>query len=327
MTKKIFITGGAGYVGSKLVPKLLNLGHEVSVLDLMIYGDDVLANHKNLKKIKGDIRNIDLLEKNLPNHEILIHLACISNDPSFELNPSLGKSINLDAFEPLVKSSRKLGVKRFIYASSSSVYGIKNEKNVTEDMSLEPLTDYSKFKADCEMILNKYKSENFITTTIRPSTVCGYAKRQRLDLVVNILTNHAFHNKEIKVFGGDQLRPNIHIDDMVDSYLAVIDAEDQKVNGQIFNVGFKNQSVNELANDVKEVIGPEVKITNTKSDDNRSYHVSSEKIREVLGFKTQFTVQNAVSDLKDAFEKKILTNTFENELFFNIKRMNSINLK
>ncbi len=327
MRKKIFITGGAGYVGSKLVPKLLNLGHEVTVLDLMIYGDDVLANHENLKKIKGDIRNIDLLEKNLPNHEILIHLACISNDPSFELNPSLGKSINLDAFEPLVKSSIKFGINRFIYASSSSVYGIKKEKNVTEDMSLEPLTDYSKFKGDCEMILNKYKSENFITTTIRPSTVCGYAKRQRLDLVVNILTNHAFHNKEIKVFGGDQLRPNVHIDDMVDSYLAVIDAEEQKVNGQIFNVGFKNQSVNELANDVKEVIGPEVKITNTKSDDNRSYHVSSEKIREVLGFKTQYTVQNAVSDLKDAFEKNILTNTFENELFFNIKRMNSINLK
>ena len=204
---------------------------------------------------------------------------------------------------------------------------IKKEKNVTEDMSLEPLTDYSKFKGECERILNNYKSDDFVVTTIRPSTVCGYAKRQRLDLVVNILTNHAFHNKEIKVFGGDQLRPNIHIDDMVDSYLAVIDAEDQKVNGQIFNVGFKNQSVNELANDVKEVIGPEVKITNTKSDDNRSYHVSSEKIREVLGFKTQFTVQNAVSDLKDAFEKKILTNTFENELFFNIKRMNSINLK
>ena len=327
MSKKIFITGGAGYVGSKLVPKLLNLGHEVTVLDLMIYGEDVLPNHENLKKIKGDIRNIDLLEKNLTNHEVLIHLACISNDPSFELNPSLGKSINLDAFEPLVKLSMKNGVNRFIYASSSSVYGIKKEKNVTEDMSLEPLTDYSKFKGDCEMILNKYKSENFITTTIRPSKVCGYAKRQRLDLVVNILTNHAYHNKEIKVFGGDQLRPNVHIDDMVDSYLTVINAEEHKVNGQIFNVGFKNQSVNELAKDVKEVIGPEVKITNTKSDDNRSYHVSSEKIREVLGFQTQYTVQNAVSDLKDAFEKNILTNTFDDELFFNIKRMNNINLK
>ncbi len=326
MSKKIFVTGGAGYVGSKLVPKLLELGYKVTVLDLMIYGENVLPNHKNLKTIKGDIRNTTILENNLPGHEFLIHLACISNDPSFELNPKLGKSINLDSFEPLVKLSMKSNISRFIYASSSSVYGIKKEKNVTEDMSLEPLTDYSKFKGECEKILNKYKSENFVTTTIRPSTVCGYAKRQRLDLVVNILTNHAYHNKEIKVFGGDQLRPNIHIDDMVNSYLSVIEANGQIINGQIFNVGFRNQSVNELANDVKEVIGQDVKIINTKSDDNRSYHVSSEKIRDILGFTTKFTVQNAVLDLKTAFENNILTNTFENELFYNIKRMNNINL-
>ena len=254
-------------------------------------------------------------------------MACISNDPSFELNPSLGKSINLDAFEPLVKISSKNKVNRFIYASSSSVYGIKKEKNVTEDMILEPLTDYSKFKGDCEKILNSYKSEDFVTTTIRPSTVCGYAKRQRLDLVVNILTNHAYHKREIKVFGGDQLRPNIHIKDMVDSYLSVLKADSKKINGQIFNVGFKNQSVNELANDVKAVIGDDIKITNVKSEDNRSYHVSSQKIKDILGFETKYTIQEAVSDLKDSFEKKLLLNTFDNEFFFNIKRMNSINLK
>jgi len=325
--KKIFITGGAGYVGSSLVPKLLDLGFEVTILDLMIYGEDVLTNHEKLTKIKGDIRDKSLLEKIIPGHDILIHLACISNDPSFELNPSLGKSINLDAFEPMVKISRQNNVNRFIYASSSSVYGIKKEKNVTEDMILEPLTDYSKFKGDCEKILNSYKSDDFITTTIRPSTVCGYAKRQRLDLVVNILTNHAFHNREIKVFGGDQLRPNVHIDDMVDSYLAILNADKKKVNGEVFNVGFKNQSVNELANDVREVIGDDVKIINSKSDDNRSYHVSSEKIRDILGFETKYTVKNAVSDLKNAFEKKLLTNTFNDELFFNIKRMNSIKLQ
>ena len=205
--KKIFITGGAGYVGSKLVPRLLDLGYEISVLDLMIYGDDVLENHNNLKKIKGDIRNQKLLEQSLIGHDVVIHLACISNDPSFELNPKLGKSINLDACEPLVKASIKCKISKFIYASSSSVYGIKKEKNVTEDMILKPLTDYSKFKGECENILNSYSSEDFITTTIRPSTVCGYAKRQRLDLVVNILTNHAYHNREIKVFGGNQLRP------------------------------------------------------------------------------------------------------------------------
>ena len=325
--KKIFITGGAGYVGSKLVPKLLSLNYEVTVLDLMIYGDNVLENHTKLNKITGDIRDKILLEKYLPGHEIVIHLACISNDPSFELNPTLGKSINLDAFEPLVQISLKSGVNQFIYASSSSVYGIKKEKNVTEDMVLEPLTDYSKFKGDCEKILNSYSSNNFITTTIRPSTVCGYAKRQRLDLVVNILTNHAFHNREIKVFGGEQLRPNVHIDDMVNSYLAVLNAEPKKINKEIFNVGFKNQSVNELAEDVKHVIGQDIKIVNTKSDDNRSYHVSSKKIKDILGFETKYTVKDAVYDLKSAFEKKLLTNTFNNEFFYNIKRMNSINLQ
>ena len=174
--QKIFITGGAGYVGSKLVPKLLNLNFKVTVLDLMIYGENVLPNNKNLKCIKGDIRDINLLEKQIPGHDTVIHLACISNDPSFELNPDLGKSINYDAFEPLVKVSVKSKIRKFIYASSSSVYGIKKEKNVTEDMKLEPLTDYSKFKGDCERILNSYRSDEFITTTIRPSTVCGYAK-------------------------------------------------------------------------------------------------------------------------------------------------------
>ncbi len=317
--KKIFITGGAGYVGSRLVPKLLSLGHQVTVLDLMIYGEDLFEKHKNLVIIKGDIRDINKIDQNLTDHDVIIHLACISNDPSFELNPTLGKSINLDAFEPLVKISMKKKVKHFIYASSSSVYGIKNEKNVTEDMSLEPLTDYSRFKADCEKILNKYSSDNFITTTIRPSTVCGYAKRQRLDLVVNILTNHAFHNREIKVFGGDQLRPNVHIEDMVDSYITVLNANYKKINRQIFNVGFKNQTVNELAEDVMSVIGDDVKVIRTKSDDNRSYHVSSQKIKDILNFETKYTVKDAVFDLKSVFEKKILTNTFNDEFFLILK--------
>ena len=324
---KIFITGGAGYVGSRLVPKLLDLGHSVTVLDLMIYGEEVLEDHPNLKKIIGDIRDQKLLEKIIPGHNAVIHLACISNDPSFELNPSLGRSINYDAFEPLVKISRKNSVNRFIYASSSSVYGIKKEKNVTEDMKLEPLTDYSKFKGWCEKILNDYKSDDFIVTTIRPSTVCGYAKRQRLDLVVNILTNHAYHNKKIIVLGGEQLRPNIHIEDMTNSYLAVLESDYLKINGEIFNVGFKNQSVNELALDVKKIIGANVEIIKKETNDNRSYHVSSQKIKDVLNFETKFTIQDAVRDLKKAFDNKLLFNSFENKNYFNIKMMQSIKLK
>jgi nucleoside-diphosphate-sugar epimerase len=303
------------------------VNHEVTVFDLMIYGEDVLDNHSKLKKVKGDIRNQKLLTETIPGHDAVIHLACISNDPSFELNPTLGKSINFDAFEPLVKISRDANVNKFIYASSSSVYGIKSDKNVTEDMKLEPLTDYSKFKAECEKILNNYASEDFVVTTVRPSTVCGYAKRQRLDLVVNILTNHAFHNRIIKVFGGEQLRPNIHIDDMADSYLAILGAPNKKINKEIFNIGFKNQSVDELALDVKSVLGEDIKVIKTASNDNRSYHVSSKKISEVIGFETKKTVENAVEDLKVAFQKGLLPNSMIDEKYFNIKRMNSIKLK
>ena len=186
--KKVFITGGAGYVGAVMVPHLLEQGFEVTVLDLMIYGEHVLQKHDNLNAIKGDIRDQELLKKIILGHDVVIHLACISNDPSFELNPDLGKSINLDAFRPLVEISKNSNVKRFFYASSSSVYGIKEEPNVHEEMELEPLTDYSIFKADCEKILAEYQSNDFTTATIRPATVCGYSPRQRLDVVVNILT-------------------------------------------------------------------------------------------------------------------------------------------
>ena len=314
--KKLFITGGAGYVGAVLVPYLLEKGYTITTLDLMIYGEDVLKKHKNLKIIKGDIRDIKLLEKVIPGHDTLIHLACISNDPSFELNPELGKSINYDAFLPLVEISKK-SVKRFIFASSSSVYGIKKEKNVEESMGLEPLTDYSKFKADCEKLLLKYKSENFDTVILRPATVCGYSPRQRLDLVVNILTNLAYKKRNISVFGGDQLRPNIHIDDMAKAYEVLIEADKSKVSGQIFNVGYENQTVLQLAETVKKVIGDDVKLERSKSDDNRSYHISSKKIEKILGFKTQKNIKDAVSDLKKAFEDGRLPNSLNEEKYFN----------
>jgi nucleoside-diphosphate-sugar epimerase len=324
---KVFITGGAGYVGAVLTPYLLDKGYEVKVLDLMIYGEKVLQEHKNLKILKGDIRDLKLIERESKKCDVFIHLACISNDPSFELNPKLGKSINLDAFEPIVKIAKKNSISRFIYASSSSVYGVKKAQNVNEEMNLEPITDYSRFKADCEKILLKYLSKDFIPIIIRPATVCGYSPRQRLDVVVNILTNLAFHKKEISVFGGDQLRPNIHIHDMVRAYISLIEAEKKLVSGQIFNAGFENQTVNELALLVKKVIGDNVKIKKIKSNDDRSYHISSKKIEKILGFKAEKTIEDAVIELKNAFVTKKLNDTLSNEFYFNIKRMNNINLK
>ena len=324
---KILITGGAGYVGAVLVPYLLEKKYKVTVIDLMIYGKNVLKKHPNLKIIEGDIRNKDLLEKILPGHKTLIHLACISNDPSFELNPRLGKSINLDAFTPLVEISQRKSIERFIYASSSSVYGIKDEKDVHEEMSLEPLTDYSKYKVECENILKKYESKNFTPIIIRPATVCGYSPRQRLDVVVNILTNLAYHRREISVFGGNQLRPNIHIYDMARAYKFLIDADKNLVSGKTFNAGYENQTVSHLASLVKKIIGDDIIIKNIHSNDNRSYHISSKKIEKILGFKTKKTIEDAIIDLKEAFTSKKLINTLDDEMYFNIKRMNSIKLK
>ena len=325
--KKILITGGGGYVGAVLTPHLLDKGYKITVLDLMIYGEDVLKKNPNLEIIKGDIRDTELLNRVLPDHEVVIHLACISNDPSFELNPTLGKSINIDAFSPLVEIAKKNSVKRFIYASTSSVYGIKKEKDVNESMSLEPLTDYSKYKADCEVILKKYISENFTPIIIRPATVCGYSPRQRLDVVVNILTNLAYHKRAITIFGGKQLRPNIHIKDMARAYEILIEAPKSKVSGEIFNAGYDNYSVLELASTVKKVIGDDVNIKSSFSNDNRSYHISSKKIKKILGFEPKKTISDAVNDLKLAFKIDLLPNSLTDEKYLNIKKMQSLNLK
>ena len=194
-------------------------------------------------------------------------------------------------------------------------------------MSLEPLTDYSRFKADCEKILLKYQTENFNTVTIRPATVCGYSPRQRLDVVVNILTNLAFHNREITVFGGSQLRPNIHILDMIEAYYVLLTAPNKKISGKIFNAGYENQSVSEIAETVKSVVGNDVKLKIVPTDDNRSYHISSCKIREELGFVAKYSIREASQDLVDAFNQGLITDSLKDPRYFNIKMMEKINLQ
>jgi nucleoside-diphosphate-sugar epimerase len=321
----VYVTGGAGYVGAVLVPKLLDAGYRVRVLDLFIYGD-VLPKHDRLEQIKGDLRDTKLLQKTIPGSDAVIHLACISNDPSFELNPALGKAINLDAFEPLVQISRDSGVKRFIYASSSSVYGVKKEDNVTEDLPLEPLTDYSRFKMMCEEILAKYYSPDWICCTIRPATVCGYSPRLRLDLTVNILTNHAVNKGKITVFGGEQLRPNLHIEDMADLYLKLLAAPAQQIDRKIWNAGYHNLQVREIAELVRRVIGQNVDIVTEPTNDNRSYQVNSDKIAHEFGFKPSHTVEDAIRDLKAAFDAGKIPNSLTDPRYFNIKTMQAINL-
>ena len=327
--KNILVTGGAGYVGAVLVPKLLAKGYNVKVLDLYLYGEDVLdavKGNPNLKQIKGDIRDRALLEKEIPGTDALIHLACISNDPSFELNPELGKSINYDAFFDLVAVSKQSKVKRFIFASTSSVYGVKEEENVTEDLTLEPLTDYSKYKVLCEEVLLKDKSPGFTYVIIRPATVCGYSPRLRLDLIVNILASQAITKGRITVFGGEQRRPNIHIEDITDLYVQLLEFPDKKIAGKVFNVGYQNHKVSEIADIVRKVVGKKVEVVTSPTNDPRSYQISSEKIKRELGFVPKFSIEDSVRDLYKAFKAGKIPNP-DDMRYYNIKTMLAKKLK
>src|SRR5664279_918459 len=304
-TWRVLVTGGAGYVGSALVPRLLEAGHAVTVLDLFIYDSGVFSDLKENSRfanaftlINGDLRDLTAVARALRGCDAVIHLACISNDPSFDLNPALGKSINYDAFRPLVRASKAAGVRRFIYASSSSVYGVKEEQEVTEELPLTPLTDYSRYKALCERILQEERAPGLVTLVLRPATVCGYAPRLRLDLSVNILTNHAINRGHIKV-----------------------------IDGKVFNAGGENRSILEIAEEVRAVIGSHIPIEVTSTDDLRSYRVSSVRLREELGFRPQWMIADAVTALRDAFAEGRVSDPMNNPVYYNVKRMQQVNLR
>ena len=328
---RVFVTGGAGYVGSVLIPRLLDRGYKVTSYDISYYGDNFLPkSNPNLQVIHGDIRDTAKLAKAIAGHDAFVSLACISNDASFELDEHLSTSVNLDAFEPMVVAAKKAGVKRFVFASSSSVYGVSDQPNVTEDHPLVPLTLYNKYKGMCEPLLLKHTDRSFVGVVFRPATVCGYAPRQRFDLSVNILTNHAINNGKITVFGGEQLRPNLHILDYCDAVQVLLDAPDEKIANEIFNVGYQNMSIMDIALLVKRIVQEEfpekgeIGIVTTPSDDKRSYHINSDKVRRVLGYAPKRTIEEAVRDLCRAFKDGRLPNSMADDIYYNVRRMKNL---
>lgn len=311
---KILITGGFGYVGSRLTPHLLKQGHFVRVLDLMLYtnaGLDALKRDTNYSQwqnrfefIEGDIRDPDVVNKAVSAIDVIIHLAAISNDPTGDIDEVLTRQVNFDAIGMLIAQAKAAGVKRFINASSSSVFGIKDVPNVTEDLEPEPLTFYSKYKMLSEWLVTTAASPDFCAVNIRPATICGYSPRQRFDLTVNKLTADAVRKRVITVHGGEQRRPNVGMRDMINLYAQLIEADSSGINGRTFNFGFENLKVIEIAKliqaEVKD-LNVEIKITNTL--DQRDYHISSKKILEQLPYKPVSSIRQEVSHLRKALDR------------------------
>lgn len=319
----ILVTGGAGYVGAVLVPKLLLKGHKVRVLDLFLYAEPTLfVPNSRLEILQGDLRDLALVKRAVQGVDTIINLAAISNDPSSDLDPTLTKLVNIDATERLIDEAVRTGVDRFISASSSSVYGIKEENDVTEELCLEPLTVYSESKVAIEDYLEQHRGK-MTAVSIRSATVCGYSPRMRLDLTVNILTHHAVKNKKITVFGGSQKRPNIHIEDITDLYVKMVDAPKQIIDGKCYNVCGANHTVLEIAELVKKNVGGEIPIEITETNDLRSYHISAEKIKRELGYVPKRTLGDAVKDIYNALLDGRLADT-ENDRYYNVRMMKKL---
>jgi nucleoside-diphosphate-sugar epimerase len=305
---KILVTGGCGYKGHVLVPKLLTRGYDVIAFDIQWFGN-YLVPHPNLTVIKGDVRDIDSVP--LAGVDCIIHLSSIANDPCGDLNPQLTWEVSALATMQLADKAKRLGIKRFIYASSGSVYGVKEELQVTEDLELKPISEYNKTKMVAERVLLSYQ-DDMVVQIVRPATVCGYSPRMRLDVSVNLLTMQAISKGKITVFGGDQVRPNIHIEDITDLYLHLIDHPE--VTG-VYNAGFENISIMDIAKLVTKYVPVEIAVT--PSNDPRSYRVNSDKLL-ATGFKPKKSVEDAVREIIEKYRSGVLK---EDEHFHNLKWM------
>lgn len=310
----ILLTGGCGYKGTVLVPKLLSQGHTVSVLDTMWFGNFLLP-HPNLTVVKGDVRNVE--DISFDGVEAVIHLSSVANDPCGDLDPKLTWEVSALATMQLADKAARHGVKQFVYASSGSVYGVKDDDQITEDLELKPISEYNKTKMVSERVLLSY-ADKMAIQIVRPATVCGYSPRMRLDVAVNLLTMQALSAGKITVLGGAQTRPNIHIDDITDLYVFLLNRPD--ITG-IFNAGFENISILNIAHLVNKQVPAQILVA--ESSDPRSYRVNSDKLL-ATGFKPKKTVENAISEIVEKFHSGVLK---DEDHFYNLRWMEKEVLK
>lgn len=329
--RKILVTGGFGYAGSRLTPHLLEEGHDVRVLDLMLYTDSGLSALKTSPRfdqwqnrfelVAGDIRDPEIVRRAMDGRDTVIHLAAISNDPTGDIDETLTRQVNFDAIGLLLALARKAGVQRFINASSSSVFGIKPDSDVTEILEPEPITFYSKYKMLSEWLVVSASSPEFTTVNVRPATICGHSPRQRFDLTVNKLTADAITKRVITVHGGQQRRPNVGMTDIVHLYERLTQIEADKINGRTFNFGFENHKVIEIAEIIQaELADLNVEIKVTDTHDHRDYHISSEKIVQELGYQPISSIRQEVANLRKALDEGLIENVDADE-HYNMKHM------
>jgi nucleoside-diphosphate-sugar epimerase len=322
--RNVLVTGGAGYIGSALLPKLIGKGYRVTVLDSLAYSDAGIRpfyEHERFRLIVGDIRDAGKVRVAMEGQHAVVHLAAISNDPSAELDARLTQSVNLEAYAGLLSEAKRAGVRRFINSSSIGVYGINFEKEVTENDSVNPLTEYARCKVESEKLVRAAATDDFVTVSLRCGTVCGWSPRMRFDLSVNTLTAVAMHSPTLTVWGGEQSRPQIHIDDITRYFVELLHLPGEKLNGKIFNAAGQNVTVMQIATAIRDAIGKSLELVSAPPRaDERSYRVDSGLIRATLGLFPQLGIKEAIQEIVDAHRRGLWTD-HRDPLYNNVGRL------